>query len=1285
MNRTRGGLKSEIVESLDGFRNSKLLSNAKILFQTLGYSSEKTIELSPNTPKNFLDTFDPHNIFQKEKALFPKWKSIDIVFQITDEEIHVLSSNQLNLKFSSQNKIDDKIIQSYLFVAVELKNDHFTRTDLSAITREINRLFPMPVLILFKIGESITFSVINRRLHKRDTSKDVLEKVTLIKDIRFSSPHRAHIEILHDLSFEVLFDRYRFSNFVALHDAWQKILDSNELNKRFYRELANWYFWAVHEVTFPSQNDLKEEVRSPINVIRLITRIIFVWFVKEKGLLPESIFNEWEVRKLLKDFSPQSSSYYKAILQNLFFATLNTKIENRKFRDDRRFKGKNKSYMLHNRYRYKDYFTRPDEIITILKNTPFLNGGLFECLDAETEPLTRIDGFSDRVDNELNFPNYLFFSEEQIVDLNEDYGTKNRKYKVRGLVDLLQSYKFTIVENTPIEEEIALDPELLGQVFENLLASYNPETETTARKQTGSFYTPREIVNYMVNESLIAYLKTVLVKNLEKQLTFSLKTPPSQKKIIGRYDAVQAKLSPTSKKISKEKRKQINQDLYHLFEYTEEDHRFSEEEVNVLIDVIDTIKIIDPACGSGAFPMGILHKLVYVLSKLDPENRKWKKKQITKAKEIEVASSREAAIEDIEHAFEKNRLDYARKLYLIKNCIFGVDIQPVAAQIAKLRFFISLIIDQNTDDREKNRGLKPLPNLETKIVAANTIVGFEGEAPLKSSTIIDLEKELKKVRIEYFDANSRQKKRECEEKDKTLREKIGKLLEAQDFSPGVTINLKKWDPYNQNQFSDFFNPEWMFGEKQGFDVVIGNPPYVRQEKIKDLKPILKNQYTCYTGMTDLYVYFYELGFSLLKTDGILTYISSNKYFRSRYGKKLRAFFSTNASILQLIDFGDAKVFTSIAYPSIIVLQKLKPGFSDQFGRRRVQDKQEEKLPDVRAFSWKPGPSISEFADIFASQSFGLPQKELTADVWQIESPDILRLLEKLNESGKPLGEYVNNKIFRGIITGLNKALVVDGITRDRLINEDPACSKVLKPFLHGKNIKRWQVKFDDKYLITFESSANKKHPWSGMAEKEAEELFAKTYPSIYKHFQRYRAGLVKRDDQGHYYWELRSCKYWNDFKQNRIVWGNLAKQPQFSFAKAGFYLNAPAVMMVSDSKYLLGILNSTITQYLVSQSAAGRQGGFLEFKPMYISPIAIPKIPKNDKISTCVDKIINSIKTDSNANIISIEAEMDARVAHLYKLTEEEFSLILNETNTPDPFRVATLNTYRDISRGILK
>jgi len=331
-----------------------------------------------------------------------------------------------------------------------------------------------------------------------------------------------------------------------------------------------------------------------------------------------------------------------------------------------------------------------------------------------------------------------------------------------------------------VEEEIALDPELLGRVFENLLASYNPETQTTARKQTGSFYTPREIVNYMVDESLKAYLK----QKLESE----------------------AGMKPHDADVG----------LEILFTYTEKEHAFTGKETKILIDAIDNCKILDPACGSGAFPMGVLHKFVHILHKLDPQNEKWKERQISKAGQIDDPAIREKSITDIEEAFANNELDYGRKLYLIENCIYGVDIQPIAVQIAKLRFFISLVVDQKKNPSRKNLGILSLPNLETKFVAANTLIGLDkpqtlgsskssaaSQASFKDADIEQLEKEMKDLRHQYFNARTRREKLNCQKKDRDLRRKISSLLEKDGWNKDSASQVAAFDPYDQNASSPF--------------------------------------------------------------------------------------------------------------------------------------------------------------------------------------------------------------------------------------------------------------------------------------------------------------------------------------------------------------------------------------------------------------------------------------------------------------------------------------------------
>ena len=397
----------------------------------------------------------------------------------------------------------------------------------------------------------------------------------------------------------------------------------------------------------------------------------------------------------------------------------------------------------------RNTFREKDSAIENFAEIPFLNGGLFECLDRqdkETRTKTYIDGFSRNKDKRAIVPNELFFSDWQTDTDSPDsdaYGNRSvRNQKVRGLIRILSSYKFTIIENTPIDQEIALDPELLGKVFENLLASYNEETRRSARKQTGSYYTPRTIVEYMVDESLKAHLSNVLIQ------TGTCKD-----------DAMSG--------------------LENLFAYTEQPHLFTGKQVDTLLDAIHNCKILDPACGSGAFPMGMLQKLVFIIHKLDPDNSKWMQLQIEKASEIPDSTARNTAIKAIERKFHENNYDYGRKLYLIENCLYGVDIQPIAIQISKLRFFISLVCDQKMNRRKKdNLRIEPLPNLETKFIAANTLIGIPEirQLELAPRRVYDIEEDIESLYHNYFGIQRRDQKLGLQNKIQELRRELANLL-----------------------------------------------------------------------------------------------------------------------------------------------------------------------------------------------------------------------------------------------------------------------------------------------------------------------------------------------------------------------------------------------------------------------------------------------------------------------------------------------------------------------------
>ncbi len=505
-------LRARLEAVLKSTATGDLRTSALELLSTLGYASEKTTDLGGSVESLLgnIEQLKPElGKISRNKVKADRWESCAFLFQLTDDEITSLAVGQESL--GVDNKVARSQIESFVFLTIELQGESWSRTDLAAIARELNRRFPMPAIIIFRHGEMLSLVVIDRRANLKDAAKDVIDsRITVIKDVQISNPHRAHLDILAGLALENLGDKRRPSNFRELYDAWIEALSTQALNKRFYQELANWYFWALTQAQFPTDAPKDADGRDSLSLIRLITRIIFCWFLKEKGLLPNALFDPRKIATLLGDYNPTESNYYKAILQNLFFATLNQEIDKREFRKA----GQN--FMAHNLYRYRSLMKNPDEVFKLLAGIPFMNGGLFECLDKtlgtkEKPTYVRIDGFSDRDDNPLKIPNELFFGEERVVDLSGAYGdNKFKSAKVKGLIHILDRYKFTVAENTPIEEEVALDPELLGKAFENLLAAYNPETGATARKQTGSFYTPREIVNYMVDESLIASLKTKL-------------------------------------------------------------------------------------------------------------------------------------------------------------------------------------------------------------------------------------------------------------------------------------------------------------------------------------------------------------------------------------------------------------------------------------------------------------------------------------------------------------------------------------------------------------------------------------------------------------------------------------------------------------------------------------------------------------------------------------------------------------------------------------------------------
>ena len=1187
--------RKQIETALGAFSGADLRDAAMGLLTALGYESEKTLDLD-NTPDTFLAEFDKRDRkFRKDKALFERWKSVEFLFQITDDEIK-RAGGQGTLFDSGY---DHGNYQSYLFFALDLEKNHYTRTQLADITREVNLLFNMPAMLLMRHNGALTFSVIDRRLHKKDQSRDVLEKVKLIKDIRYQEPHRAHIEILHDLSFHTLIAKHECRDFKQLHEAWRTTLDTNELNKKFYRELADWYFWALDHVEFPADVEKDEATRNATNVIRLLTRLIFCWFLKEKGLIPDALFSERKLATVLKSLKDDDSTFYLAILQNLFFGTLNQSMntggrKDRRFANDGSFLERKNEYGVKNLYRYQKLFAiAEEEAVNLFSDIPFMNGGLFDCLDKEDDSgkVIYVDGFTRNARKQPKVPNSLFFSDYRTLDLSDAYGdNKKKKEKVRGLINLLDSYKFTITENTPIEEEIALDPELLGKVFENLLASYNPETGTTARKQTGSFYTPREIVNYMVDESLIAYLE-------------------------GQLKAKVPKLAEM---------KELQDVLREVFAYTEKDHPFDEQEIEALIDAIDACKILDPACGSGAFPMGILHKLVFILGKLDPHNERWKQKQLDKLDSVSMR-------EELERTFKNNDDDYGRKLYLIENSIYGVDIQPIAIQISKLRFFISLICNQRTNkNKAQNCGVRPLPNLETKFIAADTLISLDrgpGQLLLTDLRLPKLERDLAAVRHKHFAALRRRDKLALQKRDAKIREEIAGVIASGGMPGQVSHQLAAWDPYDQNSSAPFFDAEWMYGITAGFDVVIGNPPYMGfRDMDKGLKRSLQKEYQTATAKFDLYIPFIERGLQLTAMNAHLVYICPTAFTKREHAKAVRRYILANAYAKALVDFEHDQMFGEATnYTGVLLLQRRMP------------------RSDL----------ILKYQQGINGTPIDIRQCNLGEDIWVFVSPIEQMLLDRVRKDTVQLGDIA--EINEGIVTGLNKFYLQTGEALKGQFGH-----QFFHPCLRGREIRRFKHDQCSEFIFyPYESRAGKT-----VAIEENELKRRNT--SFYRYIALHREEIMSRSyfaKSKKKWYELWNQRKLENFSGLRILTPELSDTNRFCIAENGFFYGdtvcgiKPKPPYDNDIfvKFLLGVLNSQLLEWFYKKTTVPKAGGFFIYKVMFLKnlPVCIPKTHVQEKIARQVELCFKYAKARDHQQMKRSEFEINKLVAKTYAIDTE--------------------------------
>ena len=734
---------------------------------------------------------------------------------------------------------------------------------------------------------------------------------------------------------------------------------------------------------------------------------------------------------------------------------------------------------------------------------PFLNGGLFEMQDYDNR-------------NAVHIPNDKFAE----------------------ILKLFERYNFTVTESTPLDIEVAVDPEMLGKVFEELV---------TGRHDTGSYYTPRPVVSFMCRESL-----KICLQNKTDE------TPETLKAFVDDGDA-EAIRDPEK-----------------------------------VLRILQTLRICDPACGSGAYLLGMMGELLRL---------------------------REAL-------FQSNRIDspiiYQRKLDIIQQNLYGVDKDEFAVNIAMLRLWLSLAVDYEDETPE------PLPNLDYKVATGDSLTGPAPKPPDGQVRHEDhLIQEIQEWQSVYLVTHADAEKQE-------LREVIAEL-KGQLHGWQANADVFIW----QVEFAEVF-------QDGGFDIVIGNPPYVDQRRIKTLKPTLKKQFPeVYTGTADLYVYFYKRGIELLCLGGILTYISSNTFLRVEFGKKLRGFFTDKTCLHRLLDFGSVPVFKATVDTCIFLGENTAPNGEAFF-----------------AATFREKADIPRLSEAFEQHAFSMYACDFSPDGWVLTSPETHNLLNKLQQIGTPLGEYVNGNFYRGLTTGCNDAFVISRSVRQRLIAEDASVKKLIKPSLRGRTLKdgKWKLSLVDEYIIVIASSANKEWPWSEATnDSEAEQIFANTYPVIYQHLIGYRDKLITREDQGRFYWELRSCAYYAEFEKPKIIYPHFAKSLYVYYDPAKVYGVNTIYFMPTDDISILAILGSKLFDWYARQKFQTLQdpwtGGSLLFKK--VSMEEVPIADRTDVQKEALSRLVDQILADPQSEgVPELEQEIDDLVYQLYGLTDAEIELI---------------------------
>jgi adenine-specific DNA-methyltransferase len=862
------------------------------------------------------------------------------------------------------------------------------------------------------------------------------------------------------------------------------------VNDDFYRRIASLFDELVGtseikgDLVHPGNGEIKQQF-----VVRLIGRILFCWFLSEKK--DESGIPLVSKSLLSSRMIDETTSYLDEVLNKLFFEVLNTPSEER--------------ISLHD-----------DFLIT-----PFLNGGLFS-------------------------PRYEDF-------YSRNYSPKSSVVKVpnswlKKLFELFEIFNFTVDENSSVDVELSIDPEMLGRIFENLLARLDPMTGETIRSLTGSFYTPREIVDRMVDSALMTYLQGKSGIGSEKI------------KALFTYDLVDDTIHPLSL-----------------------------DEKTLLVRLISEMTVLDPACGSGAFPIGALQRILFVLGRLDPEAKIWFDNQF---KDLS-PELRQIVLKEL----KSQNFDYVRKLTAIRSNIFGVDIQPIAAEIAKLRCFLTLVVEQDVHAHEPNRGVHILPNLEFKFVTANSLLPLHESEGLFGDEI-DLIEKIQEIRSKYFATESSKTK-------EALHQKFVKLLKDQKTSLWESSRLeqiKSFRPFDSESSADFFEPDFMFGVRE-FDVIVGNPPYIdSQVMVKTMEPYrneLRQHYDSATGNWDLFVVFLEKSMQLLRPNGVMSMIVKNQLIGANYATQIRKILSAN-TVDMILDYSEVNVFKSASvYPVIIQVTKNKKRHpvNIEIFLEGLDNPQVLSIPTENFYS----------QDVWGSFFASNQTQDFISLFPETKKLESLPFVSEVASAGPTNEAY----IFKEYVREFNPRTDKEG-TYKRFIN-----TGTVDPFMSLWGIKKCRYLKDD-YMnpVVAEDDIIK-------VNKKRLEIAER--PKIIV------GGMSKR------------------------IEAFLDIDGSYMPGKSTFYISIDDTKNIGNLKYLAGLLNSDLLAYWFAETFTGLKmaGGYLRIshKELRKIPVVMSSKKHFDKVVELVDQL-TSVATSEDLRI-ELTKNLNSLVLEIYGIPEE--------------------------------